>query len=113
MSTPAAPPPGQPMPGASTPFDTGNALLAPGPAQLICAHVQIPGGPQMLATTIRTPSVTVTAFLAKQDVEAWRDRLAAEAANMSGSGLTVANGALPKLPMPGNGQLPPGLLPPR
>ena len=56
MTTPAAPAP-------PPPFDTGNTLLGEQPAQLVTAAVQTPAG-QRLALTVRTPSATVTVFLA-------------------------------------------------
>jgi hypothetical protein len=92
VTTPVTPPP--------TPFDTGNALLGEQPAQLGTALVQTPGG-QRLALTVRTPSATVTVFLAAQDAKAWAARLTADSAAMSASGLVVAaNGALGAVKQP-------------
>lgn len=78
------------MPPA-TPFDAGNALLAEQPAQLITAVVQAPAG-QRLALTVRTPSATVTVFLAGKDAKAWAARLTQDSGAMSESGLVVAAG---------------------
>jgi hypothetical protein len=84
VTTPAAPPP-------PAPFDAGNALLSEQPAQLVTAVVQAPAG-QRLALTVRTPSATVTVFLAAQDARAWAARLTADSGAMSVAGLVVANG---------------------
>lgn len=75
----------------ASPVDTGNALLAEQPAALVTALVQTPGG-QRLALTVRTPSATVTVFLAGQDAKAWAARLTQDAGAMSAAGLVVANG---------------------
>lgn len=83
MTIPAAPPP--------APFDAGNPLLAEQPAQLVTALVQTPLG-QRLATTIRTPSATVTVFLAGIDAKAWAARLTTDSAGMSEAGLVAASG---------------------
>jgi hypothetical protein len=87
MTAPVGPP--QPPP---PPFDTGNLLLAEQPAQLTTAVIQTPGG-QRLATTIRTPSATLTVFLAKKDADSWAAALATGAGGLSVAGLVVANGA--------------------
>lgn len=88
-----------PQPPPATPFDTGNAILGEQPAQLVTALVQTPGG-QRLATTIRTPSATVTVFLAGADAKTWAARLTKDADGMSVSGLVVANGNLPPVTPP-------------
>lgn len=96
-------PPMMPMPQMpqETPFDTGNVLLTEQPARLITAVVDTPAG-QRLAYTIRTPSTTVTVFLAKGDVENWAKQGADAAGKMSAAGLTVAG---PMMPL-GNGRPP-------
>lgn len=71
------------------PVDTGNHLLAEGPAQLTTTLVDTPTG-QRLALTIRTPSATVTVFLGGADAKEWAVQLAADAGRMSGAGLIVA-----------------------
>jgi hypothetical protein len=86
-----------PAPAPAAPFDTGNPLLSEQPAQLITAVVQTPAG-QRLATTIRTPSATVTVFLAGKDARAWAARLTTDSGAMSVSGLVVANGTVPPPP---------------
>ena len=77
---------------APTAFDTGNPLLSEQPAQLTTALIQTPAG-QRLATTIRTPSSTVTVFLACVDARAWAAKLTADSGAMSVTGLVVANGS--------------------
>lgn len=77
MSTPNGQAPAAPV------FDTGNQLLSDGPAQLVTAPMDTPGG-QRLAFTVRTGSTTVTVFLAKDDVGRWRDQLATEHGKMTG-----------------------------
>jgi hypothetical protein len=73
------------------PFDTGNQLLSEQPAQLTTVIIDTPAG-QRLATTIRTPSATLTVFLLKKDAGTWSAALAAAAGGMSAAGLVVANG---------------------
>jgi len=85
VTAPAAPPP------PATPFDAGNALLAEQPAQLATALVETPLG-QRLATTVRTPSATVTVFLAGPDARAWAALLTKDSGAMSAAGLVVASG---------------------
>jgi hypothetical protein len=75
--------------------DTGNGLIAPGPAQMMTGLLPTPAG-QRLVLTIRTSSATVTVFLAKEDAETWARTIAATAAKLSASGLII----------PGNGQVP-------
>lgn len=82
---PDAPPP--------APFDTGNALLGEQPAQLVTGIVATPAG-QRLALTVRTPSATVTVFLAGPDAKAWAARLTQDAGSMSVTGLVVAGGVI-------------------
>lgn len=81
-------------PAPPTPFDAGNPLLGEQPAQLATALVQTPAG-QRLALTVRTPSATLTVFLAGQDARAWASRLTADSGSMSVTGLVIANGAAP------------------
>jgi hypothetical protein len=85
-----------PMP--PTPFDTGNELLAAGPANLFASLMEIPGTGQVLMLTIRTPSATVTVALNQDSGRAWADQIRGEAGKMSAAGLIVA----------GNGQVPRG-----
>jgi hypothetical protein len=91
VTAPQTPPP------PAAPFDTANSLLGEQPAQLVTALVATPAG-QRLALTVRTPSATVTVFLAGQDARAWAARLTRDADGMSVSGLVVANGAVPQMP---------------
>ena len=79
--------PQQPQP----PFDPGNPLLGEQPAILFTSLVNTPQG-QRLAATIRTPSATVTVFLAGADAKAWAAQLTRDSALMSGAGLVVAGG---------------------
>lgn len=81
------------MPQAVPPADPGNGLLGETPAQMTTAMVQTPAG-QRLMLTIRTPSCTVTVFLAGQDAKAWAAQLARESGQMSTAGLVAANGHL-------------------
>lgn len=83
VTTPVPPPP--------APFDTGNQLLGEQPAQLVPAVIDTPAG-QRLALTVRTPSATVTVFLAGKDARTWAAALTTAAEGMSVSGLVVANG---------------------
>lgn len=78
---------------AVPPFDAGNPLLGEQPAQMTTALIQTPAG-QRLALTIRTPSATVTVFLAGPDAKAWAARFTCDAVGMSGAGLVAANGVL-------------------
>lgn len=89
-------PDGQQPPGTPgvTPFDTGNMLLAQQPAQLLTTVIDTPAG-QRLATTIRTPSTTLTVMLAGPDAKTWAAAFAKAADSMSAAGLIVANGQLP------------------
>lgn len=82
-------------PAPPAPFDTSNTLLGEQPAQLTTAIVTAPTGQQRLALTVRTPSATVTVFLAGQDARAWAARLTTDAGAMSVAGLVVANGTVP------------------
>lgn len=89
----------QPPPGAPVNLlDTGNPLLAQGPARLDTGTVWQPGGGgQVGVITVRTPSSTQTVFLSPGDVKTWAKIIAALAESMSSSGLIV----------PGNGHIPP------
>lgn len=80
-------------PQAPAPFDAANPLLGEQPAQMTTAIVQVPQG-QRLALTVRTPSATVTVFLAGADAKNWAAQLTRDSAAMSGSGLVVASGML-------------------
>jgi hypothetical protein len=91
------PAPAVSAPAPPTPLDTGNTLLGENPAILFTALVQTPLG-QRLAVTIRTPSTTLTVFLAGQDAKTWAANLATAAAPMSGAGLVAANGNVPRMP---------------
>jgi hypothetical protein len=68
-------------------------LLGETPAQLSTAVVQTPAG-QRLAFTIRTPSTTVTVFLAGKDAKAWASNMSQVAGSMSANGLMVAGGKI-------------------
>jgi hypothetical protein len=93
---------GTPTPSpAGTPFDTGNGLLAESPAMLTTAVVTTPMG-QRLALTIRTPSTSLTVFLAGADGKKWAAQLTRDASGMSSAGLVVPNGIVPK-PKGGDG----------
>jgi hypothetical protein len=84
MSTPQQP----------IPYDPGNALLGPQPAEMTLSLVNTPAGQQM-AMTIRTSTTTLTVFLAKDSGEQWRDQLSAMLAQMNGLILppSAVNGA--------------------
>jgi hypothetical protein len=73
----------QPAPDQVQPFDMGNILLGEAPAQLVTQIVNTPGG-QRLALTVRTPSTTLTVFLAKDDANRWLSQLQTETGRMSG-----------------------------
>lgn len=79
---------GRPVTDGPPPADTGNQLLAEGPAQLTTALVATPSG-QRLLLTIRTASATVTVFLQGPDAKKWAAQLSADASRMSGAGLVV------------------------
>jgi hypothetical protein len=81
------------QPGQVPVADMANALLGETPAQLVTQLVDTPAG-QRLAMTIRTPSTTLTVFLAAADAKTWARQLGGEAAGMSASGLVVANGTV-------------------
>jgi len=85
---------------AGTPFDTGNPLLAEGPALMITAVIPSPTG-QRLAVTVRTPSTSLTVFLAGADAKNWAAQLTRDAAGMSGTRLVVPNGGAPLPPLGG------------
>ena len=78
------------MPGSPPPFDHGNPLLGPSPTVLTTAVVRGPDGAEWAVVTIRTPSTTVTAYLAKHEAQGWADQIAETAGKISG--LVVANG---------------------
>ncbi len=78
-----------PMP--EIPVDQANPLLSETPARIITALLETPAG-QRLALTIRTPSTTLTVLLGSQDAKTWAQLLTNAAAQMSQSGLIVANG---------------------
>jgi hypothetical protein len=95
------PPPGAvPQVPAPTPFDTGNTLLGEQPAMFFTAVIDTPLG-QRLAATIRTASTTLTVFLSGADAKNWAAQFSRDAGAMSGAGLVVANGQVPKLPPKG------------
>jgi hypothetical protein len=77
-----------PMP----PVDPGNAILNEGPAIMMATPVNTAAG-QRLALTIRTPQVTLTILLIKDDAGRWRDTMTEGIGKMSG--LILANGSLP------------------
>lgn len=91
------PPQGQPVPGSQfppmPPIDPGNAILNEGPAIMMATPVNTAAG-QRLALTIRTPQVTLTILLMKDDAGKWRDTMTEGIGKMSG--LILTNGALPK-----------------
>ena len=82
-----------PPPAPIPPADPGNQLLSISPAQMTTAKVPTPDG-ERLMLTIRTTSTTMTVFLTGGDAKTWAAQLAREAANMSASGLVIANGSL-------------------
>jgi hypothetical protein len=71
--------------------DPGNPFIGEYPAMLSAQPVPTPGG-QRLAVTMRVGSGTLTALLAKDDAERWRDVLSQETARMNG--LILPGGAL-------------------
>jgi hypothetical protein len=73
------------------PVDQANPLLSETPARLVTALLETPHG-QRLALTIRTPSTTLTVLLQPGDAKTWAQLLTGAAAQMSQSGLIVANG---------------------
>ena len=81
------------------PFDPGNQLLAETPSFLTTTLADTPAG-QRLMVTVRTTSATTTVLLNGPDAKKWAAQLTAAAANMSGGGLIVANGVIPKRPQP-------------
>jgi hypothetical protein len=82
-------------------IDLGNGLLSEGPAQFTTAVVDTPRG-QRLALTIRTPTTTLTILLIGRDARAWSEQFSRDAKLLSGSGLIVAGGTVPKAE--GNGK---------
>jgi hypothetical protein len=89
----AQPPAGQSLP----PVDTGNPLLAPAQALLGFAVADGPKG-KLLVATIRTATTTLTIHLGPNDAQAWAQSWAEAAGSMS-SGIIVAHGSLPHLPL--------------
>jgi hypothetical protein len=87
---------------ASQPVDPGNQLLGETPAQLTTATLPTATG-QRLVLTIRTPSTTLTLLLSKDDAILWAGNIRETAKAMSGSGLIVANGAMPPAAPKGKG----------
>ena len=83
------------MPQPDMPVDQGNPLLGETPARLSLTLVETPQG-QRLAVTIRTPSTTLTILLNSADAKTWAGLLSGAAAQMSASGLIVANGRAPQ-----------------
>jgi hypothetical protein len=83
------------------PFDTGNPLLAAGPAQMTTALMDTPGG-QRLAVTIRTASTTLTVLLSQEDARTWGSNITATSKQMSAAGLIVAGAGA--VPANGNGK---------
>lgn len=71
--------------------DTGNALLAPGPAQMLAGMVSGPAG-KTGVITVRTTSSTVTAFLDAADLRSWAALLTGLADELTG-GLAQATAA--------------------
>ena len=86
MSTPESPQP--------APVDTGNQLLAEGPAQLSAALMASPAG-QRMALTIRTTSTTVTVLLSAADAKVWAATITGAAGKMSAAGLIVTGAVVP------------------
>ena len=94
MTSPPLPPdwPGDGVPPQpEMPVDPANALLAETPARLLTSLVDTPAG-QRLALTIRTASTTCTVLLQHGDAKQWAQLMTGAAAQMSSSGLIVANG---------------------
>jgi hypothetical protein len=83
-----------PMP-KPPPMDPGNALIAPGPAQISTTIITAPAG-QLLALTIRTPTTTLTVLLNGQDAKTWAANLTAAATRMSATGLITATRPITK-----------------
>jgi len=73
----------------SAPRDLGNDLLGPQPAQITGSIVDTELGERCMLT-IRTPSTTLTVFLAKPEAIEW-GRNVSEVGNAM-SGLIAANG---------------------
>jgi hypothetical protein len=65
------------------PLDPGNNLLQPVPSNLTVSMVQTPHG-QRMAATIRTADVTLTLFLAQDEVDAWVNVLVQGKGQMNG-----------------------------
>lgn len=84
---PEGPPPpaaqGPKMVNNLPPFDPGNQLLSIGDSSLTVSVQQTPLG-QRLCATVRTNSTTVTAFLAKDEVDQWIQVLQHGKGQMSG-----------------------------
>lgn len=83
------------------PIDPGNTLLDICQATQETALVDTPQG-QRLAYTIRTPSTTLTVFLAKTDADQWLAAFKTAVNVMSGAGLVVATSG--RLARPANGR---------
>lgn len=81
------------LPHGPAAADLGNPLLAAGPAQFATSYVDTAAG-QMLMTTIRTSSATVTVFLDAAEAKEWAANLTEKASGMSSSGLVAATGVL-------------------
>jgi hypothetical protein len=71
--------------------DQANPLLGETPARLAAGLLETPHG-QRLALTVRTPSTTLTVLLNNADAKTWAQLISQAAAQMSASGLIVANG---------------------
>lgn len=67
-------------------LDKYNGLLDVQPSTLTTSRARI-NGKSMCVATFRTPSTTLTLFLAKSEVAAWARQLTSESEKMSGSGL--------------------------
>lgn len=84
----------QPQPVAA-PVDTGNPILATGPALLSTSFVDIPGAGKRLVATIRTSSATVSVFLDAEQAQQWAFTFGSQSAKM------------PRLVVPGTPGAPP------
>jgi hypothetical protein len=64
-------------------FDQGNPFIGEYPAQLALDGINTPVG-QRMAFTLRVGNGTLTAVIAKDDAEKWRDQVSAMIGRMNG-----------------------------
>lgn len=89
----------EPMTAAvqAPPIDVGNQLLGGVPAQLTVSEQMTPSG-KAAALTIRTPSTTLTVFLAREELADWAGTMQRTADQMGGL-MLIGAGALPTVPL--------------